>query len=223
MKKVILGLIVLLSSSLANSTVIFSEDFSDNSAGWTLGPEWEIGPAMVSSGSNGLTADFPDPALDHTPTDDNGVAGVNIGGNAGTSQHGFYWLTSPIINTGDILSSLSLTYYRWLSSDYTPFMQNRIDVFDGLAWNTIWQTGPFPPVTDDSWVEQSFSITEYANANMQIRWGFNIASPGVWTVPGWSVDDVSVTSDSASVNEPPIVALLLLGLAGMVTRGRAKH
>jgi len=28
----------------------FSEDFSSNAQGWTLGPEWQIGAATPSSG-----------------------------------------------------------------------------------------------------------------------------------------------------------------------------
>src|SRR5262249_50689665 len=51
-------------------TVYFAEDFHDNSKGWILGPEWQIGPAMASTG--GVYG--ADPDTDHTPTADNGVA-----------------------------------------------------------------------------------------------------------------------------------------------------
>ena len=55
-------------------TLYFVESFASNAAGWTLGTEWEIGPAKASTGGG------PDPANDHTPSSDNGVAGVVIGG-----------------------------------------------------------------------------------------------------------------------------------------------
>src|SRR5688500_994203 len=41
---------------------IFYEPFADNSAGWTLGNEWQIGPAFVSSGQE--ASSFPDPGTD---------------------------------------------------------------------------------------------------------------------------------------------------------------
>ena len=53
-------------------TVYFADDFKDASKGWTLGQEWEIGPAKASVGGFAN----PDPAMDHTPTGDNGIAGA---------------------------------------------------------------------------------------------------------------------------------------------------
>ena len=34
----------------ARAAIVFEEDFSDNSAGWVLGVEWQIGPAAPSTG-----------------------------------------------------------------------------------------------------------------------------------------------------------------------------
>lgn len=170
--------------------LLFTEDFSDNSAGWTLGPEWQIGSAMSSSGQ---TTGYGDPAFDHTPTADNGVAGVVIGGNASTGLHGFYYLTSPIINTTGDAGGLSLSYWRWLNSDYTPYMQNTVDVWNGSSWVSIWQSGPSPEVTDNAWKNMTHDITAYSNANLQVRFGFNVGSSGVWTMSSWNLDDVIVT------------------------------
>src|SRR4249920_783494 len=59
---------------------LLRDSFANNSLGWTLGPEWEIGPASESTGHE---IGYPDPATDYTSdSDDNGVAGVVIGGNA---------------------------------------------------------------------------------------------------------------------------------------------
>src|SRR5262249_36680142 len=77
--------------TISSGPAYFAEDFSDTSQGWTLGTEWAIGPAQAS-----MTAVFgPDPASDHSPTGDNGVAGVVIGGNETPVVHDFYWLESP--------------------------------------------------------------------------------------------------------------------------------
>ncbi len=88
-------LIFGLSQPVLAQTVDLEEDFSDNSAGWTLGTEWQIGPAVVAACSQQAS----DPAQDHTPTADNGIAGVVIGGCAGTAVHDFHYLESPAVNT----------------------------------------------------------------------------------------------------------------------------
>ncbi len=170
--------------------VIFEEDFSDNSAGWTLGTEWAIGSAMASVGHAYGNAD---PANDHSPTGDNGVAGVVIGGNANTAGgiHPFYYLTSPVIDTSGY-SFLQLDLWRWLNSDYTPYMQNHIQVWDGAAWQTVWQTGGSPGIQDAAWTNVIYNIAPYANPAMQVRMGFNINSAGVFTVSQWNVDDFRI-------------------------------
>jgi hypothetical protein len=170
-------------------TTYLEEDFSDNSAGWTLGPEWQIGPAIGAPCSQQGS----DPAQDHTPTADNGIAGVVIGGCAGLAIHDFYYLQSPTVDaTGPGL--LFLEFYRHLGSDYTPFMQNRVQVWDGSAWQTIWQSGGPPGINDPTWTLQSYNISAYRNANLRVRMGFDVGSAGVFTVRSWSVDDVRIYS-----------------------------
>ena len=166
---------------------IFNEDFSDNSAGWTLGTEWAIGSAVasVSPGSCGNG----DPGTDHSPTADNGIAGAVIGGNVTTTLHDYYYLTSPVINTGGYID-LQLELWRWLNSDYTRFMNNVVEVWDGAAWQQVWQSGPAPNVEDAAWTNVSYDVSAYTNPNMQIRIGHNVDSAGVYTCSGWNVDDL---------------------------------
>jgi hypothetical protein len=170
-------------------TVLFSEDFSDNNAGWTLGTEWQIGPATPSTGQNFGNAD---PGQDHTTTDDNGVAGVVIGGNAATTLHDYDYLTSPVINTASATSPVVLEFYRWLNSDSAPAMANRVEVFDGSSWQTVWQSAA--SVQDNSWQRQQFDVSVYKNANMRVRFGFNVAAAGGSAVSSWNLDDVTITS-----------------------------
>lgn len=171
-------------------TVYFADDFSDNSAGWVLGPEWEIGPAQASI-NNGLGAD---PAFDHTPTSDNGVAGVVIGGDASTSMHAFYYLESPPFNTAGAAGSVVLGFYRLLNSDYDPFMHNTVEVWNGSQWVVLWNSGPPPAILDPAWTFISHDLTAYKNAAMRIRFGFDITSSGVFTIGSWNIDDVLVAS-----------------------------
>jgi len=169
--------------------VYFQEDFSDNGKGWSLGPEWQIGPAKASMGG----AFGADPPIDHTPGLDNGVAGVVIGGNADTMQHPMAWLESPTFDTS-AAPTVFLSFYRWLVSDYDPWMHNAIEVWNGAQWVGVWQTGM--QMNDAAWTFQSFDVTAHKNANMRVRFGFDITNAGAFMVPSWSVDDVMVASAS---------------------------
>ena len=205
---------VVLFALPTKAAVLFSEDFSGNSAGWSLGPEWQIGSATASSGQNN---GGPDPAIDHTPTTDNGVAGVNIGGNATTTLHpSFYYLSSPAVDTLGKVGAITFEFYRWLNSDYSPFMQNVVEVFDGLTWQTIWSTGSYPGIQDSSWVLQTFDVTAYRNGAFQVRFGFNITtSPGVYTVSSWNVDDVRIYDEAGTTPLPAALPLFATGLGAL--------
>ena len=173
------------------SGVYFTDDFSTgNTKGWTLGPEWAIGPAAVSTGHS---TGYPDPTEDHTPTGDNNVAGVVLGGNASTSSlHGYHYLTSPVIDVS-AAPSLYIELWRWLNSDYTPYMNNVIEVFNGSTWVLVWQSGS-TGIQDNAWKKQSYDVSGYKNPQFQFRIGFNINSGGVYTMSQWNVDDVVITS-----------------------------
>ena len=209
----------------AGAATLFFEEFAGNGAGWLLGSQWQIGSATASVGH---VYGGPDPAVDHTPTSNNGVAGVVIGGNASTATHDFYFLTSPVVNLSGATGTVTLDFYRWLNSDYTPFMQNKVDVFNGSSWQNIWISGGSPGVLDSSWVQQSFNVTAFANPNFQVRFGFNIGSSGVFTVSSWNVDDVRIsdTSLQSGVPEPSTWAMIILGFAGvgfMACRRKSKR
>jgi hypothetical protein len=165
------------------------EEFASNSKGWTLGKEWEVGPAKESKGF------YKDPSLDHTVANqNNGIAGVVIGGDYVTPQtHDFYFLTSPAVDTSSA-NTLYFEYWRWLNSDYTPYVQNKVEVFDGNQWVTLWASGSFPGVEDKAWQKISFDITKYKNSKLQVRFGFNIGSSGVYAAGGWNVDDVLISA-----------------------------
>jgi len=170
--------------------IYFADDFHDDSKGWKLGQDWQIGPAMASIPGSGN----PDPAMDHTPTADNGVAGVVIGGNAPTALHPYYYIESPAFDTSAAAGPVILGFYRWLNSDYDPFMHNTIEVWNGTQWVTLWTTGGPPGVMDSQWMFIQHDLTNYKNAQMRVRFGFNITSGGVFTIGSWNIDDVLVAS-----------------------------
>jgi hypothetical protein len=169
------------------SEVAFSESFNNNSAGWTLDNEWEIGSASSSSGHQ---YGFADPNSDTTSGGNNGVAGVDIGGNVNLSAHGMRYLTSPTIDTSKYNASLTLSFERWLNSDFPPYMENQIQVFDGSSWVTVWSGAP----TDSSWQTPSYDVTAYANAAFRVRFGFSVGNLA-YATSGWNIDDVSIVGE----------------------------
>jgi hypothetical protein len=171
-------------------TFYFQEEFNDNSKGWTMDPEWQIGPAKASSCQ---TAGNPDPAMDMPMTPANGIAGVVIGGCEDKSMaYPPRYLTSPPFDTSMATGSVIVGFYRWLNSDTTPRMNNYIEVFDGTTWHSLW-TSNTTSITDMSWTYVSFDVTAYKNAKMQVRFGFDV-NKGVALVSSWNVDDVLVAN-----------------------------
>lgn len=166
----------------------FTETFASNAAGWTVGNEWEIGPAAISTCGSGK-----DPAMDHTPSADNGVAGVNIGGCATTTLHDYYYLESPVVNA-NVTGPVWLEFWRVLNSDYTPYMANTVDVYNGSAWINLWTTGGSPGVADATWTKVSYDLTAHKNAQLRVRFGFKIGSSGVFSEGSWNVDDVTIAN-----------------------------
>lgn len=163
-------------------TVFLEEDFA-NPTGWTLDQEWDIKapPMMVSCG---------DPAMDASPSSDNIFAGVNIGGCVALTVHPYYYLTSPAFNSSNA-STVMLRFNRLLQSDIQPYMNHIVQVYNGAVWYTIYQSGG-TAVNDAGWTPVSYDISAYRNANMRIRWGFTIGSPGANASGSWNIDDVLV-------------------------------
>ena len=174
------------------------DSFANNSLGWTLGPEWEVGPASESSGHE---IGYPDPAIDHTSDSDNGVAGVVIGGNATTSPHPYWYLTSPVINASANMDLVGLHFWRWLNSDSAPNMMNSVEVYNGANWVTLWRSDS---TTEDQWTEQAFNLTQWRSAQqLRFRIGVSVGSAGAHVVSSWNIDDVEVTECHQITPPPP--------------------
>ncbi len=171
---------------------VFSEDFSDNSAGWVLGTEWQIAATHSSSGQSSGNGD---PATDHTAsTTDNGVAGAVVGGNTSPVQHDAYYLTSPTINTSASTGAISLSFWRWLNTDCCGWMYTSVEIStnNGTSWTKLWETGD--QVSDSVWTQVTFDITAYKSATTKIRFGVRtVYDYSNWTVSNWNIDDVLVT------------------------------
>jgi hypothetical protein len=213
---------LVLSATPAAAAVVAFDDFSSNQ-GWTLGTNWQIGPTSVSPPGTGN----PDPAFDKTPTADNGVLGALLGGNIGApeGQHGFYYATSKFYDLTGVTGS-SLSFWRWLNSDYDPFMTSQVEVFNGSTWNVIYTNccvGGNGLVTDSAWNLQSYDVSAYAdnNSKFAVRFSYDVTASGVYTISGWNVDDLTVSGNK--VPEPASLALVGLALAGAGAASRRRR
>lgn len=169
---------------------LFFDDFSNpaNAGQWSLGTNWQIGTAAASSGHNNGN---PDPAADFSPSADNRLAGVVIGGNLPPTVGTSGYLTSPIISTAGQPSAV-LNLARWLNSDYPTYMSSTLEVFDGTAWQTLFAVAPGVGVADASWQKVGYDLSAYRNSQMRVRIGYAVTSTGAYTVSSWNVDDIRV-------------------------------
>lgn len=166
--------------------VYFADDFHDNSKGWTLDAEWQIGPALPSSGQ---TFGFPDPDADHTATNDNGLAGTVIGGNVDQGMHGYYYLTSPAFNGVVGGGPVFLNYFRVINLDTA--MSWRIEVWDGVSWKLASLLGS---AQQQTWTGTYIDLTMWKSAQMRVRFGFDITASNAKKASGLSLDDLVVTT-----------------------------
>jgi hypothetical protein len=170
----------------------FTETFANGGAsGWTKGPEWQIGHAMASFGGQ----DGDDPGFDKTG--EGWVAGVEIGGLANVDPidptHPLYYLTSPPFDD-DKAGSMYLTFYRWLNTDYQPYMRDTVEVSNdnGETWHVVWEN-PFDiPINDAQWTFQAVDISAYKGKASRVRFGFAIGSVGVYSEASWNIDLVKI-------------------------------
>lgn len=170
------------------TAALFFDNFSTD-LGWSYGLEWEWGTATASE-CGFLMSD--DPGVDHTDSGDNMLAGVVLGGCIAAVAHDYYYLTSPVIPS-DGSEHLYLGYWRWLNSDYDPYVTNAVEVFNGQSWISVWTDEDSIFGSEDSeWTWMEHDISDLAGPLLQVRFGFKIGDPDIWDSPSWNIDDVVV-------------------------------
>jgi subtilisin family serine protease len=159
----------------------------DTNPGWSLTGQWQWG---VPTGQGGTSYGNPDPAGGYTGSN---VCGVNLDGDYSTTVGGPYYLTTQTINCSGY-ENIHLKFYRWLNSDYQPYVDANVEVSNNAStWTTIWENGGSPAVTDDSWQLVDYDISSVADnePNVYIRWGYSVAS-AAFAYSGWNIDDVEL-------------------------------
>jgi hypothetical protein len=179
-------------AAVVPAQVLLNESFNNNAAGWTMGPQWAIGAATASTTCSTSAGLLQDPGVDADGKAGGGIAGVVLGGCTGTGLHGFYYIESPVIDaTGS--TSLRLEFDRWLNSDFFPYAQSTIDVWNGSSWNNVFTTAG-TATTDSAWSHFAYDITSLATARLKVRFGYAIFQTNVFSHSSWNIDNVRITN-----------------------------
>ncbi|MDC0718320.1 hypothetical protein [Nannocystis bainbridge] len=170
---------------------ILFADFTDPGT-WLTDPPWMIGPAKPSACAfNGLE----DPAEDHSPGDDNMLAGAAIGGCLPDEPLPMdACLTSPPIELQEGPEPLLLHYWSQISLVPLPPRlpaSARVDVWTGKEWLAVFESKN-EPFEDPEWTPHAIDITPFRNPGLMVRFCHHHPEPGLPPIAGWSVDDVFI-------------------------------
>lgn len=177
-----------LGTSFVGDLVLLTESFADAEGGWITEAPWAIGPAEPTAPN---VRGMADPETDATPdTDDDGIAGVVLGGSPPSALEGSFYLESPEVDA-DLEGSITLEYRRWLGEELTN--APTVEVWDGEAWIVIWETprdiADAPP-RGDGWVRMQHDLTALRSPTLKVRFGVALGPGGA--NPSWNVDDVVI-------------------------------
>ncbi len=200
--------------SANNLTAFFDDDF-DSNIGWTMDGLWGIGQPLGGGGEYGN----PDPLNDHSPDGSNSVLGYNLSGDYENDLPERY-ATSPIIDCSEHFG-VTLRFFRWLGVEQPTYDHAYIRVStDGINWTTVFSNGS--EITDNSWLEQVYDVSEWADGQANFRIRFVMGETDVaWRYCGWNIDDLTLSGyycdtqqDIPTLSEwgMIIMGLLLLGV-----------
>jgi len=179
------------SVSLNVFDTIFFDDF-ESDLGWTISDgQWDRGLPTGGGGSNGS----PDPSDGHSGSN---VLGYNLNGDY-THNMPEYHTTSPAIDCSG-KNNTELRFWRWLGVQGPTFDHAYIRIStDGSSWNTIWENTSV--IEDNSWSEQVFDISSYADNQSTVYIRFTMGTTNVgYAWCGWNIDDLAITSTGCVYN-----------------------
>ncbi|MDO9578003.1 MAG: carboxypeptidase regulatory-like domain-containing protein [Candidatus Cloacimonadales bacterium] len=194
MKIVILILILMIAFTSLFAETIWQDDFEE-STGWTLSGEFEIGQPQGLGGEHGL----PDPVTAYAGLQVLGVDLNGIGGYPGDYENNLgtdeYSAVSPVIDCSEFLN-IHLSFMKWLNVEQPAYDHAYIDVSgdDGTTWVEVWTNAA--TITDNSWTMSNYDISASADLKESVRIRFTIGpTDGSWQYSGWNIDNLVVTGD----------------------------
>ncbi len=179
------------SVSLNVFDTVFFDGF-ESDLGWTIsGGDWERGFPTGSGGEHGN----PDPSNAYSGSY---ILGYNLSGDY-TSNMPEYHVTSPAIDCSG-MDNIELAFWRWLGVQGPEFDHAYIRIStDGSTWHTIWEN--YYGIEDNSWIEQVFDISSYADNQPTVYIRFTMGTTNVgWNWCGWNIDDFTLKSTNCVYN-----------------------
>ena len=101
-------------------------------------------------------------------------------------------MVSPAINISNAIApgSVYLEFWRVLNSDYSPYAESTIDVWNGNAWVSVFSVPASPHISESAWTKVTYDVTAHKNAAFRVRFGYSILSMNAYTVGSWNIDDL---------------------------------
>jgi len=155
------------------------------------------GYEIDNSGSNGWEYGDPSsgPGSGHTGAN---CYGTNLDGDYG--NYGNFNLISTPFDCSDI-SGTELIFWRWLRNE-SGYDTAYVEIStDHATWSVIWSGYEW----DNSWTEQSFDISSFADGQPQVYVRWRLTSDSYVTELGYYLDDISICGETVP-DDPPTPA-----------------
>jgi len=168
---------------------IFHDNF-DTDRGWILTGEWERDIPQGLGGSSG----YPGPSY---PVSGEKIIGTDLTGQGehpGDFEPGLpymaYQAISPALDCF-YYKDITLTFQRWLNTEYTDKAYIHISTDNGNSWDQIWVNETHYHAL--SWTEQTYSLPP-ASRKENVLIMFSIGpTDNTNNYSGWNIDDLIVT------------------------------
>ena len=94
------------------------------------------------------------------------------------------------------MSSVQLSFQRWLGVEQGQYDHAVIEAWDGANWQNVWSnpSGSGADISDAAWQSVTYDISQWAagHANCQVR--FKMTSDTAVVYCGWNIDDLRLTN-----------------------------
>jgi hypothetical protein len=193
MKILLTALIVIIITSVFAED-IWEDDFEELT-GWILNGEFQIDSPQGLGGEYGN----PDPTSAYAGSNVLGVDLTGLGASLGDYETDLgsheYFAISPAIDCSEFVEVV-LNFKKWLNVESPAYDHAYIDVSndDGTTWIEVWtNTGQ---VTDNTWGNAYYDISEIADLSSNVRIRFSIGTTdGSWQYSGWNIDNLIIAGD----------------------------
>ena len=196
--------------SASNLATIYEDNFATN-AGWSMTGLWGIGQPLGGGGEHG----YPDPSNDHSPSGLNRVLGYNLSGDYENNLPERY-ATSPVIDCSEYFG-VTLRFFRWLGVEQPTYDHAYVRVStDGANWTTVFANSS--EITNNSWIEQIFDLSQWADGQAGLRVRFVMGPTDVgWRYCGWNIDDLTITEYDCTITSTGACCDLVSGVCSILS------